>query len=91
MVWPPERAVKSRALRPLAANMEVRVARLENGEGIWVLAALWFAVLASLRPRGTAHEGPPSYKRIKIIESGRVNYRKKNYLRNIPSCTNFPS
>lgn len=50
----------SRALRPLAENMEIKVARLEDGAGIWVLAALWLAVLASLRPNGTAHDGPPS-------------------------------
>lgn len=52
--------MRSRAFSPLAANMEVRVERSENGEGIWLLAALWLAVLASLLPSGTVHEGPPS-------------------------------
>jgi hypothetical protein len=60
IVWPPESAVMSRALSPLAANWEVRVVRLANGDGSWALAALWLAVLASLRPSGTVHEGPPS-------------------------------
>ena len=60
MVWPPESTVRSRALRPLAANMDLRVARSENGVGIWVLVANWLAVLASLLPRCTGHEGPPS-------------------------------
>lgn len=60
-VWPPERAVMSRALRPFAANIEMRVERLENGEGIWLFAALKLAVLASLLPSGTVHVGPPSY------------------------------
>lgn len=50
----------SRALRPLEENMERRVERLEVGAGIWLLAALRLAVLASLRPSGTVHDGPPS-------------------------------
>ena len=49
----------SLALKPLAENMEIRVARLDAGDGIWLLAALWLAVLASLRPSGTVHDGPP--------------------------------
>jgi hypothetical protein len=45
----------------------VRVLRSDDGDGIWVLAALWLAVLASLLPSGTIHEGPPSYKLIEIL------------------------
>ncbi|CAL9763134.1 unnamed protein product [Musa acuminata subsp. burmannicoides] len=33
MVWAPERAVMSRALRPLAANEDMRVERPEEGPG----------------------------------------------------------
>lgn len=60
IVCPPESAVISLALKPLAENMEIRVERLEAGDGIWELAALWLAVLASLRPSCTVHVGPPS-------------------------------
>ena len=56
-------------LRPLEAKEEVRAARLANGDGIWLLAALWLAVLASLRPRGTCHEGPPSCQNIIVEDS----------------------
>lgn len=52
--------MRSRALRPLAAKAVVSVGRSENGEGSSALAALWLAVLASLRPSATVHEGPPS-------------------------------
>lgn len=62
IVCPPESTVRSLAVRPLAANMDVRVERFEVGPGISLLAALWLAVLASLLPRGTVHEGPPSCK-----------------------------
>ena len=61
-MWPPESTVKSLEVRPLAANIDVRVERSEDGPGIWLLAALWLAVLASLLPSGTLHEGPPSCK-----------------------------
>lgn len=60
MVWPPESTVRSRALNPLAANMDTSVGRSKNGEGISLLAALSLAVLASLLPSATAHEGPPT-------------------------------
>lgn len=40
MAWPPERTVMSWAVRPLAANIDMSVARLEDGPGIWLLAAL---------------------------------------------------
>jgi len=62
MVCAPESTVRSLAVRPLAENMVVSVERSENGEGIWLFAALWLAVLASLLPSGTTHVGPPSYK-----------------------------
>ena len=40
--------------------MEIRVESSEEGPGISLLALLWLAVLASRRPSGTAHAGPPS-------------------------------
>lgn len=61
MVWAPDKATMSLALRPLAENMEVSVDRLEDAAGIWELAALWLAVLASLRPSATVHDVPPNY------------------------------
>ncbi|URE17162.1 hypothetical protein MUK42_11305 [Musa troglodytarum] len=60
MVWAPESAVMSRALRPLAAKEETSWERLEPGLGRLLLAALWLAVVASLRPSCTVHVGPPS-------------------------------
>jgi len=39
IVWPPESTVRSLAVKPFAANMVIRVARSEAGEGISVLAA----------------------------------------------------
>lgn len=60
MVWAPERAVMSRALRPLDLNMEMRVEREAEGGGRLELAALWLAVLESRRPSCTFQEGPPS-------------------------------
>ncbi|URE48704.1 hypothetical protein MUK42_13791 [Musa troglodytarum] len=50
MVWVPESAVMSRALRPLAFNLETRSERLEENEGRSRLASPWLAVLASRRP-----------------------------------------
>nr|AFK34358.1 unknown [Lotus japonicus] len=73
MVWPPESTVRSRADRPLALNMEMRVERSEDGEGISVLAFLWLAVLASLRPSGTCHVGPPSRFIPSLVASARIS------------------
>jgi len=64
MVCAPDRTVRSFRVRPLFLNMVVSVDRSEDGAGIWLFAALWLAVLASLLPSGTTHEGPPSYKLI---------------------------
>lgn len=61
MAWPPESAVMSLAFRPLAENIEMSVERGANGDGISLFAAVRLAVLASLRPNGTGHVGPPSY------------------------------
>jgi hypothetical protein len=52
----------------------VRVARSDDGEGILVLATLWLAVLASLLPSGTIHEGPPSCKLIETWLT--IEYKK---------------
>jgi hypothetical protein len=46
--------------RLLLPNMEMNVARLEPGPGMFVLAALWLAVRESVRPSGTFQVGPPS-------------------------------
>jgi hypothetical protein len=64
IVCAPERTVRSLAVRPLFWNILMRVARYDDGEGSWVLAALWLAVLTSLLPSGSIHEGPPSWKLI---------------------------
>ncbi|OAY84397.1 hypothetical protein ACMD2_02060 [Ananas comosus] len=53
MVWAPESAVMSRAVRPLAANLEMRVERSELGPGRSEFAVLWLAVVASRRPSRT--------------------------------------
>ena len=71
MVCAPERTVRSLNVRPLFWNILVSVERSEAGEGIWVFAALWLAVLASLLPSGTTHDGPPSYK---LINWNMVSY-----------------
>ncbi|KAI6673141.1 hypothetical protein NL676_001047 [Syzygium grande] len=54
----PDRVVMSRALRPWVVEEEMRVARLEKGDGIWLLARLKLAILAS--HRRTVHDGPPN-------------------------------
>lgn len=61
MVCAPESAVISLGFRPFRLNREVRLLRLEDPGGRSVVAALRLAVLASLLPSGTVHEGPPSY------------------------------
>ncbi|CAA7410245.1 unnamed protein product [Spirodela intermedia] len=58
-VCAPERATRSRRLSPWLAKLEMSADRLDDGPGRLLLAAFWLAVLASLRPRGTVHEGPP--------------------------------
>lgn len=73
IVWAPERTVRSLDVRPLDANIEIRVERSEEGPGIWLLAALWLAVLASLLPRGTVHEGPPSSTIPSLVASARIS------------------
>ncbi|KAH0448159.1 hypothetical protein IEQ34_021959 [Dendrobium chrysotoxum] len=60
MVWAPESAVMSRALRPFAANLVMRVERVDDGAGRSLFAVLWLAEVASLRPRATVHFGPPN-------------------------------
>ena len=60
MVWLPESAVMSRALKPLLENIEMRVDRLDVGAGIWLFASVWLAVLASLLPNNTVHVCAPS-------------------------------
>ncbi|CAA7410236.1 unnamed protein product [Spirodela intermedia] len=59
MVCAPERATRSCKLRPLLANLVVRAERLNDGPGRLMLASFRLAVVASRRPRGTVHQGPP--------------------------------
>lgn len=61
IVWAPLRAVMSRAVRFLAANREIRVARLAVGGGRLTFAASKLAVLESFLPSDTVHLGPPNY------------------------------
>jgi len=57
----PERATRSLlVLRPTAANLDLRAARLSEGAGMEELAPLLFAIKLSLLPKGTVHEGPPA-------------------------------
>lgn len=74
MVWAPDRAVKSRMLRPLEPNAETRELKLEDGPGRLLLAALKLAVRASLRPKRTVHLGPPSCIMNKLIVRIRKAY-----------------
>lgn len=78
MEWPPESAVSSRTLRPLEEKEETRLEKLNVGAGIWLFAALWLAVLASLRPSCTVHVGPPSCNIITIQKvEAKMTLRKK--------------
>jgi hypothetical protein len=57
----PERATRSLlVLRPTAANLDLRAARLSEGAGMEELAPLLFAIKLSLLPKETVHEGPPA-------------------------------
>lgn len=47
-------------LRPTAENFAVILLNPSVEEGIEVLAPAWFAVLLSLLPSKTFHEGPPA-------------------------------
>ncbi|WVZ01544.1 hypothetical protein V8G54_027613 [Vigna mungo] len=91
MLWPPESTVRSRALKPLAAKALVSVDRSENGEGRWALAALWLAVVASLRPRATFHEGPPSRTTPSLAASARISAQETMPLQEASTLVLMPS
>jgi len=61
-------------LRPFLANAAIRVLRLDAGEGRSVLAVERLAVVESLLPSGTVHDGPPSCARnVTALSSERVH------------------
>lgn len=63
----PERATISVAVKPLSPNDLMRSVRLKKGGGRSLLARDKLAVVESLRPRGTVHEGPPSCKNLTLV------------------------
>ena len=63
----PESATRSLAERPFDLKLERRALRLEVGRGMLLLAAAWLAVLASLRPNFTSHDGPPSCQKFLTV------------------------
>lgn len=68
--WAPESTTISLAVKPLSLKFLSSSGRSANGDGRFS-APFLFAVLASLFPNGTDHEGPPSYytTKWKIISS----------------------
>lgn len=50
----------SEVLRPFLEKAEMRALRSEVGAGISLLAKLRLAVVESLLPNSTVHEGPPN-------------------------------
>ena len=56
----PERVTMSVALSPFLEKAEMRVLRSDVGEGMSELAVLRLAVVESLLPSCTVHEGPPN-------------------------------
>jgi len=58
----PERATKSSTESPWLAKFVLRALRLRKGAGIELLASALLAVIESLLPKPTSHEGPPSCK-----------------------------
>lgn len=65
----PESATMSVVLRPLLEKAVTRPLRSERGEGRSLLAVLKLAVVASLLPNRTVHEGPLSCKQISEYNS----------------------
>lgn len=58
----PERVTKSFTERFCAEKLDMRALRLKRGAGIKAFAASLLALVESLLPNLTFHEGPPSYK-----------------------------
>lgn len=75
MIWYiPDNATRSVMVRPTAENFVVILFMSSRGEGIEILAPPWFALLLSLLPNNTFHEGPPACTPLKYLT------KKKNYL-----------
>jgi hypothetical protein len=55
----PERETRSVVFRPRSENFRFKTSRPSEGPGR-SLAAVWFAVVPSLLPSKTSHEGPPA-------------------------------
>ena len=60
MTWPPESATRSLVSRPWLLNLVMSAGRSMNGEGMLLLASVLLAVVESLLPSCTVHDGPPS-------------------------------
>jgi hypothetical protein len=60
---------------PILLNLEMSWFRLEAGEGMFLMAARWLAVLASLLPSFIYQLGPPSCK---ITTKPKKKKKKKN-------------
>lgn len=60
IVWLPERATISLALKPCLEKEDMSWLRVEFGPGRLLLAALILAVVESLLPNRTFQLGPPS-------------------------------
>lgn len=58
-VWAPDKATRSVSPRPTAENLDWRILKLFKGLGR-LLAPVMFAVVPSLLPSNTDHEGPPA-------------------------------
>jgi len=56
----PERATISLVLKPLFEKEDIRALRSISGDGISVVAASLLAVVESLLPNPTFHDGPPN-------------------------------
>ena len=56
----PERATISLVLKPLFVKEDIRALRSISGDGISVVAASLLAVVESLLPNPTFHDGPPN-------------------------------
>jgi hypothetical protein len=56
----PDRVTMSLAVRPLFVKRDIRVVRSSVNNGRSVLAKLLLAVVESLRPSFTVHDGPPT-------------------------------
>ena len=56
----PDRVTMSIAVSPFLLNLEIRVSRSSVKSGRSLLASLLLAVVESLRPSFTVHDGPPT-------------------------------